>query len=146
MKKTNRVVLELVENVPTDLEVGKLYVSLKFRTSAHLCGCGCGTKVVLKLSPRHWSVILNGETVSMYPSVGNWQLPCLSHYWIRDGRILEAERWSDEKILGERKRTRRRLTGWPKWLKDKGEDESHEAGKDMRATSSDRGRAPARLP
>ena len=111
--------LELVEHIPADLDAGKLYVSLEYRTSAHLCGCGCGTKVVLKLGPRHWCVILNGETVSMYPSVGNWQLPCRSHYWIRDSRIVDAGWWSDAKIRYERKRSRGRLTGWPLWLTDK---------------------------
>ena len=114
--------LELVEHVPANLDAGKLYVSLKYRTSAHLCGCGCGTKVVLKLSPKHWCVILNGETVSMYPSVGNWQLPCRSHYWIRDGRIVDAGWWSDAKIRHERRRNKGRVTGWPLWLRDKDDD------------------------
>ena len=109
--------LELVDYIPAELSEGKLYVSLEFRTTAHLCGCGCGTKVVLKLGPKHWSVILDGETVSMYPSVGNWQLPCRSHYWIRNGRILQAGKWSEAKVLRERRKTRGRLTGWPVWLK-----------------------------
>ena len=117
-----RIELELVEQVPGNLDAGKLYVSLKYRTSAHLCGCGCGTKVVLKLSPRHWCVIFNGETVSMYPSIGNWQLPCRSHYWIRDGRVVVAAWWSDAKIERERRRTKGQLTAWPSWLRDKGED------------------------
>ena len=123
MMRMRAIELEFVEQIPAEIDPGKLYVSLKYRTSAHLCGCGCGSRVILRLSPRHWCVILDGETVSMYPSVGNWQLPCRSHYWIRDGRIVEAEWWSDAKILRERKRTRGRLTGWPRWLKDQDEDE-----------------------
>ena len=123
--------LKLVDQVPASLEAGKLYVSLMYRTSTHLCGCGCGTKVVLRLSPRHWCVILNGETVSMYPSVGNWQLPCRSHYWIRDGRIIQAGWWSDAKVLRERKRRRKQLTGWPRWLKDKDKE-----NKDLRPSEA----------
>ena len=112
--------LELVEHIPEVLEADKLYVSLAYRTSAPLCGCGCGSKVVLKLGRRHWYLILDGESVSMYPSVGNWQLPCRSHYWIRDGRIVDAGWWSDEKILRERKRRRRQRTRLPLWQLDDG--------------------------
>lgn len=111
-----KIELELVECIPAELETGKLYVSLKYRTSAHLCGCGCGTRVSLKLGPKHWCVILNGESVSMHPSVGNWQIPCRSHYWIREGQIIEAGWWSDAKILRERKRTKGKLTELPLWL------------------------------
>jgi hypothetical protein len=34
----------------------------------------------------------------MFPSVGNWTLPCQSHYWIRNGKILWARRWTEEEI------------------------------------------------
>ncbi len=111
-----KIELELVKSIPSELKTGKLYVCLKYRTSAHLCGCGCRTRVSLKLGPKHWCVILNGETVSMHPSVGNWQLPCRSHYWIREGRIIEAGRWPKAKILSERKRSKGQLTQLPLWL------------------------------
>ena len=102
--------LQLTETIPEDIEEGILYVSLTYWTTAHKCGCGCGQKVVLRLSPKHWSITLNGEAVSMYPSVGNWQLPCRSHYWIEEGRILHARRWSDAEIMRNRVLTKGRRT------------------------------------
>ncbi len=98
--------LQLTETIPQDIEEGILYVSLTYWTTAHSCGCGCGQKVVLRLSPRHWAITLNGESVSMYPSVGNWQLPCRSHYWIEEGRILHARPWSDTEIMRNRVMTK----------------------------------------
>ena len=102
--------LQLTETIPEDIEEGILYVSLTYWTTAHKCGCGCGQKVVLRLSPKHWAITLNGEAVSMYPSVGNWQLPCRSHYWIEEGRILHARRWSDTEIMQNRVMTKGRRT------------------------------------
>ncbi len=40
----------------------------------------------------------DGETVSVTPSVGNWALPCRSHYIIHQGRIQWAGDWTDERI------------------------------------------------
>jgi len=34
--------------------------------------------VVTPLSPTGWSLIFDGETVSLYPSIGNWNFPCRS--------------------------------------------------------------------
>jgi hypothetical protein len=49
----------------------------------------------------------DGESVALWPSIGNWNLPCRSHYIIRDGRAIEAEPWSDQQIASERERDRR---------------------------------------
>jgi hypothetical protein len=43
-------------------------------------------------------MIYDGETVSLDPSVGNWSLPCRSHYWIRRGAVRWAPAWTDEEI------------------------------------------------
>ena len=102
--------LELTETIPEEIEEGVLYVSFKYWTTVHKCACGCGQKVVLRLSPKHWAITLNGESVSMYPSVGNWQLPCRSHYWIEEGRILHARRWSDGEIARNRAMTKGQRT------------------------------------
>ena len=102
--------LQITETIPEDIEEGILYVSFTYWTTAHKCGCGCGQKVVLRLSPKHWAITLNGESVSMYPSIGNWQLPCRSHYWIEEGRILQARRWSDAEIMRNRVMTKGRRT------------------------------------
>lgn len=102
--------LELTETIPAQIEEGVLYVSFKYWTTAHKCGCGCGQKVVLRLSPKHWAITLNGDSVSMYPSVGNWQLPCKSHYWIEEGQIVPARQWSDVEIQQNRILTKGKRT------------------------------------
>ena len=105
-----KLTYQITETIPEDIEEGILYVSFTYWTTAHKCGCGCGRKVVLRLSPKHWAITLNGESVSMYPSVGNWQLPCRSHYWIEEGRILQARRWSDAEVMRNRVMTKGRRT------------------------------------
>ena len=84
--------LSVVRRVPEQLEYGVLYVCFECNVVIHLCACGCGEKVVLPLSPSCWSIKYDGESVSMRPSVGNFQMPCRSHYWIRQNKIL----WVDD--------------------------------------------------
>ena len=87
-----------VEFVPKQLEEGVLYISERFRTASHLCACGCGTKVVTPLSPAEWQLRKEGDLVSLYPSIGNWNDPCQSHYFIRRSRVLWAGRMSANQI------------------------------------------------
>ena len=68
---------------------------MTYATTTHLCACGCGNKVVLPLSPADWQLYFDGERVSLTPSIGNWQFPCQSHYWIRRNGIFWADRWSE---------------------------------------------------
>jgi hypothetical protein len=89
---------EFVEFVPEQIEPGVLYISVQYKTMAHLCCCGCGKKVVTPLSPTGWELGFNGRAVSVSPSVGNWNLPCQSHYVISNGRVQWAGRWSKEMI------------------------------------------------
>lgn len=83
---------EFVQYIPEQLQEGVLYISTTYATAAHRCFCGCGREVVTPLSPTDWTLSFNGETVSLSPSIGNWSLPCRSHYWIQDNRI----EWSGE--------------------------------------------------
>lgn len=64
----------------------------------HLCFCGCGSKVVTPLSPTGWSMTFDGRTISVYPSIGSWNLPCQSHYWIRGGEVAWAPQWSPQMV------------------------------------------------
>lgn len=89
---------EFVEFIPDKLEPSTIYISLKYKTMAHLCLCGCGNKVVTHLSPTGWNVKFDGRTISVHPSVGNWNLPCQSHYWISGSTVKWAERWSKRRI------------------------------------------------
>lgn len=77
-----------VDNAPDALEPGTVYISMAFRTSAHLCCCGCGSEVWLPIRPDRYTVTYDGERVTFSPSVGNWRFPCRSHYWIRANRVI----------------------------------------------------------
>jgi hypothetical protein len=89
---------EFVGNAPEDLKDGVLYVSIKYASAIHKCCCGCGNEVVTPLSPVEWSLIFDGESVSLEPSIGNWDFPCRSHYWIIRNEVRTASPWSQEKI------------------------------------------------
>ncbi len=89
---------EFVELIPEHLEERNLYIAAKYRTVVHLCCCGCGRKVVTPLSPTAWKLIFDGVSVTLHPSVGNWSLPCKSHYWIDRNKVMWAEQWSQERI------------------------------------------------
>lgn len=43
--------LERVHFMPTALEPRVLYVSEEFGAAAHLCACGCGSKIRTPLGP-----------------------------------------------------------------------------------------------
>lgn len=78
---------KFVDLVPNCLESGVLYVSIAHGTAVHRCCCGCGLEVVTPLRPTDWRITFDGETVTLHPSIGNWQFPCKSHYWIRNGKV-----------------------------------------------------------
>lgn len=103
--KTQTLSPLVVDFMPAALEPGVLYISLAYETTAHLCACGCGNKVVPPISPAEWRVGFAGDgTVSMHPSIGNWEFPCRSHYVIKHNQIRWAGAWSQEQV--ERGRAR----------------------------------------
>jgi hypothetical protein len=95
-----------VDRIPTVRKERTLYVSVPFATAVHNCMCGCGTKIVTPLSPPQWKITFDGETVSLWPSVGNSGLACRSHYVIEHDQVHWAPTWSDEKIAAGRARDR----------------------------------------
>lgn len=99
---------QFIDQRPDALEERVLYISVSFRTSVHLCCCGCGNEVWLPIRPARWKFSYDGETVSLSPSVGNWSFPCRSHYWIRDSRVDWVPAWSNAQIEAGRQRTRER--------------------------------------
>lgn len=92
------MVLERVEIMPQMLRPGVLYVAEQFGAAAHLCPCGCGSKVRTPLGPTEWSLREGPRGVSLFPSVGNWQRPCRSHYWIRDGEVVWSGEWTEDQV------------------------------------------------
>lgn len=98
---TGRVALlrpEFVDFMPDDLEAGVLYISIKYKSVQHLCCCGCGRTVVTPLSPTGWRVTFDGRSISLSPSVGNWQKECGSHYFIIQNAVRWARRWTEAEI------------------------------------------------
>lgn len=106
--KTKTIRHIFIVSVPEILEDDTLYISLKYNTMIHKCACGCGEEVVTKLSPEDWRFTYNGKTISIYPSIGNWNYPCESHYWINNSQIIWAGKWSDERIKRAREYERLR--------------------------------------
>ena len=88
----NRLEHQFVEQVPTDPAPGVLYVSMIFRTTMHLCACGCANETWVPIRPRRHHLRFDGEAITLDGSIGNWDFPCRSHYWIRCGRIV----WADD--------------------------------------------------
>lgn len=89
---------KFVETIPEELEEGRLYISARFRTASHLCACGCGSRVVTPLKPAKWQLTNNKGLVSLSPSIGRWQLPCKSHYWIRDNQVVWSWTFTEEEM------------------------------------------------
>lgn len=95
---------EFIESIPEKLEDGKLYISIRYRTSSHLCACGCKNKVVTPLKPSKWKLCFDGDSVSLFPSIGNWQFPCKAHYWIDKNQVRWAKPWTNAEILEGRQK------------------------------------------
>lgn len=100
---------KFVEFIPEheDMEDRVIYISLDYDTAVHNCVCGCGQQVVTPLSPTEWKLTYNGESVSLYPSIGNWEFDCKSHYWVREGKVIWDEMWSEQRINSGRTIDRR---------------------------------------
>jgi Family of unknown function (DUF6527) len=89
---------QFVEFVPETLEPETVYVSIEHDIAIHLCACGCKNQVVTPLSPAGWSVTYDGRSISLSPSIGNWNFECKSHYFIRKGRIDWSRKFSRDEI------------------------------------------------
>jgi hypothetical protein len=103
MQRLAKIELVRTRHIPKQLEPGVLYVSEEYGAAVHLCACGCGTKVSTPLGPTEWTLQVTASGPSLMPSVGNWQLPCQSHYWIREGNVLWAAKWSAAQIEAGRR-------------------------------------------
>jgi len=125
MPRITRVRHEFVTYLPEHLEDGVLYIALEFCTMAHRCCCGCGTEIITPLAPTAWQLTFDGESVSLFPSIGNWNLACESHYWIKSNAVTWAEHWSAQQINASREgrsRLQRERNGqeslrtrWKRW-------------------------------
>lgn len=112
--------IEKVYYMPEDIRPGILYVSEEFEIAIHLCACGCGMKVSTPLGPTEWSLKESNSGPSLNPSIGNWQFPCQSHYWIDEGEVHWSSKWSPEKIAeGRRNEEERRQAYYEEFYRQK---------------------------
>lgn len=95
---------EFVDFIPESLEEGVIYISLTYRTAIHKCVCGCGNEVATVISPVGWTLSFDGDTISLNPSIGNWNFECQSHYFITNSRVEHCAKWDAEKIRRGRAR------------------------------------------
>jgi hypothetical protein len=82
-KKRVDITYKKVEFIPEfkEFEDNVIYISDEYGISLHKCICGCGEKVAMPLGAGEWNYkIDSSDNISMHPSVGNYQIPCKSHY------------------------------------------------------------------
>jgi len=108
-KMRSEIQLQHVVYIPKQLEPGILYVSERYQVAAHLCPCGCNTKIVTPLGLGYWKFTEENNCATLTPSIGNWQIPCQSHYWITDGQIEWSGKWTSKEIESGRKKEQDRL-------------------------------------
>ena len=85
--KLETITPQFVRLIPAELEHGILYISKEFKTAIHLCACGCGKETVTPLQGELWSIIEVNGLITLRPSIGNFNIPCKSHYFITDNKI-----------------------------------------------------------
>lgn len=108
--KTKRLTPSFVEYIPESINEGTIYISMAYTTATHKCACGCGTEIVTPISPTGWQLYFDGERVTLTPSIGNWSLPCRSHYLIVKNEIRVAGQMSREAIdIGRIRDKRQRI-------------------------------------
>ena len=98
MKPEIVLAYEFVEYIPEELKERTLYISKEHGTAVHKCCCGCGREVVTPLSRTGWQLTFDGKSVSLYPSIGSWSLPCQSHYFITKNKAVWAKKWTKKQI------------------------------------------------
>jgi hypothetical protein len=112
MKPSRQIRHEFIELAPKTLQEGVLYVSVEYASAVHNCFCGCGIKVAMPISPTDWQLTFDGDTVSLWPSVGNWDFPCRSHYVIKRNLVHWAASMTGEEIEEGRAADRRRKAAY----------------------------------
>lgn len=116
----------VVDEIPENLEDGILYVSPSCRVALHNCACGCGEEVSTPLVPTEYELLMDGDKASIWPSIGNHDYPCRSHYVIELGRIVWAGQMTREQIergraydrllkRGRKPKGIKALLNWIKW-------------------------------
>jgi hypothetical protein len=90
MARIERLRVQRVDTMPDALEGGILYVSEECRLALHNCCCGCGEEVSTPLGATEYSLTVWGDDATLWPSIGNHDFACGSHYFISSGQVLWA--------------------------------------------------------
>lgn len=107
MPGIDRLRTVFTDEIPEVLEDGILYVSEECRVALHNCACGCGEEVSTPLVLTEYRLSMEGGEASVWPSIGNHDFACKSHYVIRRGRVLWAREMTRAAIEVGRERDRR---------------------------------------
>lgn len=86
--KTNKFKVEIVDKIPSNLKDGILYVCISCNVIVHRCACGCGERTVTPIDKKYgWKMIYDGQSITLRPSIGNFSIPCQSHYYITENKV-----------------------------------------------------------
>lgn len=107
MARIERLETVFVDTIPEKLEDGILYVSEECSVALHNCACGCGEEVSTPLVRTEYQLNMEGGAASLWPSIGNHDFACASHYVIKRGKIVWAGKMSRVEIEAGRERDRR---------------------------------------
>lgn len=103
---------KFVGYIPEDIEQGTLYISIPYATAVHKCCCGCGQEVVTPFSPTDWKLLFDGDSISLNPSIGNWEFACKSHYFIRNNQVIWCKQWDKQQILHGKEQDSKNKSGY----------------------------------
>ncbi|MDY0885383.1 DUF6527 family protein [Dongia soli] len=81
-----KYVYETVERIPNQLREGVVYHSEEFELAALLCVCGCGHRITLLVPDSH-QVTSSNRLATIRPSIGVFDAPCKSHFFITAGKV-----------------------------------------------------------
>lgn len=89
MKTINKVPYQLieVEYIEPPLKTGIFYYSPLYRSSNHLCPCGCGDEVPVPIKDGEWKITPDGNSFRVDPSFQRRD-GCKSHYVFREGKAV----------------------------------------------------------
>ena len=76
-----------VTYIPNIIEPDTLYYSQEYKTSRHICPCGCQQQIPLPIRDGEWSLEIDeNENFTISPSILNRE--CKAHYFIRNSQFI----------------------------------------------------------
>lgn len=92
-----QILPEFVEEIPKEIDDGYLYLCLPYNAVIHKCACGCGEIISTPLDKKYgWVMKYDGQAITLRPSIGNFSIPCRSHYYITDNNVEWLESYQQK--------------------------------------------------